>query len=146
MKVQQRFWCVIWTHTRCVSQSVQGCVLSSNDNINHIWLGRWNIHVRPSPISWTTKNSAPLFFFSTTHRCMYVVYCENPFSTQLSFTWYSCTNSHNPTMNSSLPFFSISCCAFAFTDPASSHVSSSTSFLSCSFSSQKHSVPQSIQP
>lgn len=48
-------------HTLCIAECAGLCVLSSDDNINHIWLGRWNIHVHPSPISWTTKNSALLF-------------------------------------------------------------------------------------
>lgn len=52
---------VVWSVTMdtrrlCIPECTRLCVLSSSDNINHIWLGHWNIHVHPSPISWTAKN------------------------------------------------------------------------------------------
>lgn len=53
---------VIQTHPQLI-QCVQSCVLSSNGNINHIWLGCWNIHAQPSSPSFPAqmKNSARLF-------------------------------------------------------------------------------------
>lgn len=67
------------THPQTVSPRVRSaglCVLSSDDNINHIWLGSWNIHVDPSPISCATKNSA-LFFSVHDSIDIYCEYTQN---------------------------------------------------------------------
>lgn len=75
---------------------MQGCVLSSNDNINHIWLGRWNIHARPSPHFLNNEELCSTLLFPTTHRCVCSIAHKailiNP---SRSFIRFSYTDSQN---------------------------------------------------
>lgn len=64
-------------HTLCISECAEPCVLSSDDNINHIGLGHWNIHVNPSPISCPTQNPALLLFSLQTYTHTYRMYSSN---------------------------------------------------------------------